>query len=611
MIQAADLQAPNVNHLWGALLIEELVRNGIDTFCIAPGSRGTPLVVAVARNVRARSIVHYDERGAAFHALGYGRATGAPAAVITTSGSALANVWPAVVEASLERVPLLVLSGDRPPELQDAGANQTMDQVKFFGGYAQWSANLPCPSADVDPAVVLTTADQAASRCGGASGGAVHINCMFREPLAPTGQGEDFEAYLEPVRGWWNGDQPYTRYQRAPSRPEPELVAEVAALVERRPRGLLVAGRLADAAEREAVADLAGALGWPLLADVTSGLRLDSRPGPAVPYQDVLLGSGEFMQRHPIEAVIHVGGRFTSRRLPDHLEAVGPKDYVVVDEHPDRHDPVHRASRRFQLPVTEFCGVLRAAVGNGGGAGNPGEPDAAGEAGGATDAGWLTSWRRASEHVGRRFGELFAQDQTLSEPKVAWLVSSHIDAGEGLYLASSMPVRDMDTFGRARPDPVVVAANRGASGVDGTIATATGFARGLERCVTLMIGDQAFLHDLNSLRLCRTLDSPFVIVVLNNDGGGIFSFLPVAGFPDVFERYFGVPHGMTFEHAAALFGLEYARPSAADEFVEAYGQARGRPGATVIEVQTGRQENYDLHVNLRKAALEGLDSRVT
>ncbi len=599
-------QAPNLNHLWAALLVEELVRNGVDTFCIAPGSRSTPLVVAVARNDRARAIVHYDERGTAFHALGYGRVTGTPAAVITTSGSALANVWPAVVEASLEHIPLLVLSGDRPPELHDAGANQTMDQVKFFGAYVEWSANLPCPSTDIDPAVVLTTVDQAVSRCSGLSGGAVHTNCMFREPLAPTEQGGDFEAYLEPVRSWRDGSHAYSRYDRAPSRPDPEMLAEVAELAARRPRGLLVAGRLADAEARAAVAGLADVLGWPLLPDVTSGLRLDSRPGTAVPYHDVLLGSSEFMRRHPIEAVIHLGGRWTSRRLPDHLEAAPPKDYVVVDEHPDRQDPIHRATRRFQLPVAEFCRALKAVVGSPRGAGDAVNAPVAGEAGGAPDAGWLASWQRASEHVGGRFDELFSRDRALSEPNVAWLVSRHIGAGEGLYLASSMPVRDVDTFGCAGPEPPVVAANRGASGVDGTIATATGFARGLGKCATLMIGDQAFLHDLNSLRLCRTLDTPFVIVVLNNDGGGIFSFLPVARFGDVFERYFGAPHGMTFEHAATLFGLEYAQPSSVDEFVGVYEQARHRSGATVIEVRTGRRDNYDLHLSLRKTALEGL-----
>ncbi len=598
-----DPQAPNVNHLWATLLIEELVRNGVDTFCVAPGSRSTPLVVALARNGRARDIIHYDERGTAFHALGYGRATGAPAAVITTSGSALANVWPAVVEASLERVPLLVLSGDRPPELQDARANQTMDQVKFFGGYAEWSASLPCPSTGIDPAVVLTTVDQAVSRCRGPSGGAVHINCAFREPLAPTEQGEDFDAYLEPVRAWRNAGHVYTRYESVPARPAPELLAEVAALAGRRPHGLLVAGRLAEPAARAAVAGLAAALGWPLLPDVTSGLRLDSRPRTAVPYHDVLLGSEEFMQRHPVEAVIHVGGQLTSRRLMDHLEVVRPEDYVVVDGHPDRQDPIHRATRRFRLPVAAFCEGLMEVIGDRGEAGNAVEAAATGEAG---DPDWLASWQRASEHVGRRFAASLSSDPTLSEPKVAWLVSRHIGAGEGLYLASSMPVRDMDTFGCPRPAPAVVGANRGASGIDGAIATAAGFARGLGKCVTLMAGDVAFLHDLNSLSLLQTLDTPLVIVVLNNDGGGIFSFLPIAGFPDVFERYFGAPHGMTFEHAAALFDLSYAKPRSAHEFVRVYEEARRRAGATLIEVQTGRRENHDLHVSLRSFALDGL-----
>ncbi len=626
-------QVPNVNHLWATLLIEELVRNGIDTFCVAPGSRSTPLVVALARNDRARDLIHYDERGTAFLALGYGRATGTPAAVVTTSGSALANVWPAVVEASLERVPLLVLSGDRPPELQDAGANQTMDQVKFFGEYVEWSASLPCPSTGIDPAVVLTTVDQAVSRCRGPSAGAVHLNCMFREPLAPTEpgekrrspsstsapsplapteRGEDFEVYLEPVRAWRNAGHAYTRYESAPARPAPEVLAEVAALARRRPRGVLVAGRLADSSARAAVTDLAAALGWPLLADVTSGLRLDSRPGAAAPYHDTLLGSREFMQRHPIEAVIHVGGRLTSRRLMDHLEAARPRDYVVVDDHPDRQDPIHRVTRRFRFPVAAFCEAFRELAGNAGEARNAEEAVAAGGAGGAGEvrgagnSSWLASWQRASEHVGRRFDEIFTRDQALSEPKVAWLVSRHIGAGEGLYLASSMPVRDMDTFGCPRPAPVVVGANRGASGVDGTIATATGFARGLGRRVTLMIGDVAFLHDLNSLRLLRTLDTPFVIVLLNNDGGGIFSFLPIAGFSDVFERYFGAPHGMTFEHAAALFDLSHAKPRSADEFVRVYEAARRGAGATLIEVQTGRRENYDLHLSLRSFALDGL-----
>ena len=586
--------AANLNHLWAGLLVEELVRNGIDTFCIAPGSRSAPLVVAAARHRQARGIVHYDERGAAFHALGYARATGTPAAVVTTSGSALANVWPAVVEASLERVPLLVLSGDRPPELQDAGANQTMDQVRFFRGYAEWSATLPCPSESIDPSALLTTVDQAVSRCRGPSGGVVHLNCMFREPLAPTDAGEDFGPYLAPLDAWRAGERPYTRYESAPGRAGRGTLDRLAALAARRPRGVLVAGRLADPAARRAAVDLAAALGWPLLPDVTSGLRLDGRPGNSVPYHDTLLASETFLQQRRIEAVIHLGGRLTSRRLMDHLEAVRPGDYVVVDDHPHRQDPIHRATQRLRLPVAAFCESLRERVG-----------EAVGQAAG--DANWLAGWRQASERVGRGFAECFSQDRSLNEPKAAWLVSRCMGAGEGLFLASSMPVRDMDAFGCPRPDdPVVVAANRGASGVDGAIATAAGFARGLGRPTTLLVGDVAFLHDLNSLRLARDLPAPLVVVLLNNDGGGIFSFLPIAGFPDVFERYFGAPHGMTFEHAAALFDVAYARPSSDDEFVAAYDEARRRPAATLIEVRTRREENRDLHRSLRQAALEGV-----
>ena len=583
------IRAPNLNHLWTTLLIEELVRNGVDTFCIAPGSRNAPLSVAVARHRRARCIVHHDERGAAFHALGYACGSGIPAAVVTTSGSALANVWPAVVEASLAHVPLIVLSADRPPELQDSGANQTMDQIGFFGDYVRWSANLPCPSTSVDPAVVLTTVDQAVSRCRPPAAGAVHVNCMFREPLAPTDRGECYDAYLEPVRAWSESARVYTRYEDPPVLPGHESLAEVVELVRRSPRGVLVAGRLPGAAARRAVVDLAESLRWPLLADVTSGLRLDSRPRTIVPYHDVLLSSEAFMRRRRIRTVLQLGGRLTSKRLLERLAAVRPEEYVVADDHPSRHDPVHRVTSRYRLPVSAFCETLGDLVGD------------TGDSGGSD---WAAGWREASERVERVFAARFARGADLNEPKVAWLVSRHIGAGDGLYLASSMPVRDMDIFGCPRPEPVQVGANRGASGIDGTIASATGFARGLGKPTTLVVGDVALLHDLNSLGLVRTLEAPMVIVLLNNDGGGIFSFLPIAEHPDVFERCFGTPHGMTFEPAASLFGLEYVRPASTDEFVHAYAGARRRAGTTLIEVRTRRRENVDEHTRLRNAALK-------
>ena len=583
------IRAANLNHLWAALLIEECVRNGVDTFCICPGSRSAPLTVSVARNEGACAVVHYDERGAAFYALGYARVTGIPAALITTSGSALANVWPAVVEASLERVPLLVLSADRPPELQDTGANQTMDQVKFFGAYTRWSAQLPCPSVDIDPAMVLSTVDQAVSRCLGPERGVVHINCMFREPLAPTHEGKSFDAYLEPVRAWCEVGEIYTRYD-TPSRRIPYgSVADVAAIARRSAHGLVVAGRLPDSRARRATVALSEVLGWPLLADVSSGLRLDSRPSTLVPHQDIVLSSEAFRQRHPVQCVLHVGGRLTSKRLLGFLQAVRPRHYVVVDDHPERLDPIHRVTRRLRIPVDAFCDALRDLAGS------------------VESGAWLASWREASERVERAFTAAFSTPQVLSEPLVSWLVSRHIGAGEGLFLASSMPIRDMDTYGAACTEGVEVGANRGASGVDGTIASAAGFARGLRRPVTLVAGDLALLHDLNSLRLLRGLDTPMAIVLLNNDGGGIFSFLPIAEFSDVFEPFFATPHGMTFEHAAALFGLEYVRTSSTEEFVDAYVRARRGAGATLMEVRTERRENRRVHEMLQSVGVQAVN----
>ena len=297
------------------------------------------------------------------------------------------------------------------------------------------------------------------------------------------------------------------------------------------------------------------------------------------------------MQRHPVDTVLHTGGRLTSKRLLQRLASDPPGHYVLIDDQPGRHDPAHRVTQRFQLPVTAFCEAL------------------ADRAGAADDSGWLASWQAASDRVRRRFNSHFSRRHALSEPGVAWLVSRCIGAGEGLFLASSMPVRDFATYGCARPEPVEVGTNRGASGIDGTIASAAGFARGLGKRVTLITGDLAMLHDLNSLALLRSLETPLVIVLLNNDGGGIFSFLPIAECPDVFEDYFGTPHGMTFEPAAVLFGLDYAKPSTTDEFVVAYELARQRSGATLIEVQTQRHENRELQMSLGDTASRDLSSQ--
>ncbi|MDQ3430342.1 MAG: 2-succinyl-5-enolpyruvyl-6-hydroxy-3-cyclohexene-1-carboxylic-acid synthase, partial [Actinomycetota bacterium] len=330
------METARANRLWAYLIVEELLRCGVGLFCVAPGSRSTPLIAALAANERAESLIHFDERGTAFAALGYARATGRPAAWITTSGTAVANGLPAVVEAATDGVPMILLTADRPPELRQTGANQTIDQPDIFGDFVRWRFDLPAPSLDVGPASVLTTVDQAAYRALRAPSGPVHLNLMFREPLIPD-PGEDEEPPSVPSR-WREKDAPYTRY--AATKPAVDRTEIEALWNELRPveRGLVVAGRLASREQGEAVEKLARSLGWPLLPDVGSQVRLGGDHGN-VAFYDALLADEAFTGSHGPEAVLHVGGRALSKRLEQFVIRGWPDPYVVVRENPFRLDP--------------------------------------------------------------------------------------------------------------------------------------------------------------------------------------------------------------------------------------------------------------------------------
>lgn len=572
------METARANRLWADLIVEELLRSGVGLFCIAPGSRSTPLIAALAANKKAESLVHFDERGTAFAALGYARATGLPAAWITTSGTAVANGLPAVVEAATDGVPMILLTADRPPELRQTGANQTIDQPDIFGDFVRWRFDLPAPNLDVDPASVLTTVDQATYRALRAPSGPVHLNLMFREPLIPDPR-EDEEPPSGPSR-WLEKNEPYTRYaatKPAVDRTEIEVLWDELRTVE---RGLVVAGRLATRKQGEAVERLARSLGWPLLPDVGSQVRLGGN-GEHVSFYDALLADEAFAGGHGPEAVLHVGGRALSKRLEGFVVRGRPDPYVVVRENPFRLDPGHKVTHSVESDVTDFCAALSRAADE-----NP--PTA--------DPSWLEDWRAASNRAGAAQDRLFAERSGLDEPLVARLVSREIPEGHGLVVASSMPVRDLDAFAAADGAGVPVAANRGASGIDGTVATAAGFARGSGGPVTLLIGDLALLHDLNSLAMLR--DLPVTVIVLNNNGGGIFSFLPVSRHESFFEPFFGTPQGVEFGNAAEMFGLDYRSPGAAEDFLAAYRAALSEGAPALIEVRTDREENVVAHREL-------------
>ena len=399
------METARANRLWADLIVEELLRCGVGLFCVAPGSRSTPLVAALAANHKAESIVHFDERGTAFAALGYARATRLPAAWITTSGTAVANGLPAVVEAATDGFPMILLTADRPPELRQTGANQTIDQPDIFGDFVRWRFDLPAPSLDIDPATVLTTVDQAVYRALRAPSGPVHLNLMFREPLIP-GPGEDGEAPSGPDR-WREKDGPYTRY--AATKPAVGGAGIGALWEELRPvrRGLVVAGRLASREQGEAVEKLALSLGWPLLPDVGSQVRLGGDRGN-VAFYDALLADEAFAGGHEPEAVLHVGGRSLSKRLEGFVVRGRPDPYMVVRENPFRLDPGHRVTHSVETDVVDFCAALSRAA-------REDLPSA--------DPSWLEDWRTASDGVGTALDRLFAERDGLDEPLVARSVS--------------------------------------------------------------------------------------------------------------------------------------------------------------------------------------------
>ncbi|HQL24268.1 MAG TPA: 2-succinyl-5-enolpyruvyl-6-hydroxy-3-cyclohexene-1-carboxylic-acid synthase, partial [candidate division Zixibacteria bacterium] len=418
---------PNLNSLWAEAAVEELVRCGVRLFCLCPGSRSTPLTAAAARHEAARKIVHFDERGAAFCALGYARATEKPAAVVVTSGTAAANLYPAVIEAAMDGVPLLVLTADRPPELRASGANQTIDQTKLYADYPRWFFDLPCPSRETPPEFVLTTIDQAVYRAQHGPAGPVHLNWMFREPLAPVGAEEDFGDYLRSVGCWRTGESPWTIYRSPVKVCEPARMEAATGLLNRARRGVIVVGRLRREAERVAIAKVAEALGWPVIADIGSGLRLGAA-GHVIAPAEYMLAAESFADALAPDTVLHFGPIVTSKRVAQWLKRSQPAAYIHAAAAPERHDPHHQVTHRFEADIDMFCSFLL-----------PFLREKAKETG-------LAAWRAGADKAEAAIARVLAEDATLSEPLTARLVAENISAAGALFVASSMPIRDLDAL---------------------------------------------------------------------------------------------------------------------------------------------------------------------
>lgn len=549
------------------------MRNGVDYFVISPGSRSTPLTVTVAQHPQAQKIVCLDERGAAFHALGYARATGNPAVLICTSGSAAANYFPAVIEASIDNIPLIILSADRPPELRQTGANQTIDQVNLYGSYPKWEFDLPCPTAEMSHSVVLTTIDLAVSKSRQAPGGVVQLNCMFREPFGSMDAPVKIPASLEQ---WNRGQHPYTRYADRLTIPTPNEIKLLVEIIQPTRKGVLVIGQLKSTADIEAVVELATRLNWAVFADIQSGLRLRRDFPNLIHYFDRLLLTDISRELEQIDTIVQIGTKIVSSRWLKWIAQYPPQDYIVIVNDSDRHDPSHLVSLRIESDIAYLCQQLCQQL--------PQLPPST----------WVQKIRSASDKISVTAAK-FLKTTKLTEPLIARTISELIPNQHGLWVGNSMPIRDLDMYGVGETGGVRVGANRGTSGIEGAIAAATGFAVGLQATVTAIVGDLSSLHDLNSLALLQRNTQPVIVVIINNDGGGIFSFLPIAKSTEIFDTYFGTPHGVNFSHAAAMFGIDYYHPQTSDELIRDYQQALAKNCSAIIEVTTDRSDNLQIH----------------
>jgi len=568
--------AVNVNQQWARALLEELSRGGVRHGVVCPGSRSTPLALACAERADLRIWSVIDERSAAFFALGIAKETGQPVVLVATSGTAGANFFPAVIEASMSHVPLIVLTADRPLELQGWGAPQTMPQQHLYGSFSRWFADLGLPEASPSPLLHLrATAARAVATATRAPRGPVQLNVPFREPLAPVPDGAPLEA-LPPLAAQGRGELPFTRIvppEREPDRPTLRALRQRLAASE---KGVIVCGpRDAQDGLAEAVVRLGQAYGYPIFAEATSQVRYGQ--AGVLSLYDGLLRNAAFARAHCPAIVLRLGGGLTPKGPQAWLDASGAYTVQFSDEG-SLVDPQHSASLVIEGDPVRACDFLYVDV-------TP-----------RTSA-WSQDFAQAEAQACAALESAFAQDPSLDEPRIAHEVVAALPAGTRLFVSSSMPIRAVDAFA-PRGAAVRVLANRGVNGIDGIVSSALGVAAGAQAPTVLLTGDLAFLHDLGGLLTAHREKLSLTVVVIQNDGGGIFSFLPIAQHTPHFEALFGTPHGLaSLEPAAALFQAHYAAPRTVSELKHALGQGL-RGGLHLLEVRVDRQSNPEHHRTL-------------
>jgi len=572
--------APNGNLAFAAALFEEFERAGVCHVCVCPGSRSAPLAVAVARSAGLRAWTHIDERAAAFFALGVAKATRAPVALVCTSGTAAANFLPAVVEAYYARVPLLILTADRPPELRDCGAPQTIDQVRIYGSHVRWFVETALPeSGEASLRYARSLASRAVAEATGATPGPVHLNLPFREPLDPRVAPRDVAAPDATLALRGRAPQGYTRSRFEVAAPSPDAVADLVGIARQCARGVIACGPLdLDDGAVDAVARLGAATGWPILAEPTAQLRSGAHVGIArlIARSDLLLRDTAFAAANAPDVVLRLGPMPTAKAFRNWVERVPPAHFIVVDSGAGWEDPSHLASWIVRADPAALAERVTLRLGA--------------SLASRSDGSWLAGWTAAECAAQRALDRELASATRMGVPALVDTLAGALPDDALLYVASSMAVRDVDLFWPLSSRRLRVLCNRGANGIDGLLSSALGAAAVHPgRCV-LLTGDLAFLHDAGGLLAAHRHRLDLTIVVVNDDGGGIFSLLPIAEFGEAagFETFFRMPHGLDLAGIARAFGARTARVESVAALRAALAHTDATPQLRVIEVPLDR-----------------------
>jgi len=571
----------NLNRLWSALIIDEFIKNSITHFYLSPGMRNAPLIAALTHFQQfypeIKIFVCMDERAAAYRALGFSKASGKPAVILCTSGSALANYFPAIVEAKKSNLPLIVLSADRPSELTFCDDNQTIDQVKFFGGYVQGEMGLGTPSEDISPLALTSSLSNLIHKSLFPQKGPVHFNCAFREPLEDTISAIDSE-YVKLARIQISRHGASTRYLSLETAPSKDSLQAVAEILKQSKNGLLVIGSLnpyESTAEVEAFVRL---LKWPVYFDVSSSLKytfnLNDGSIPTFDHPELQAA----LIKNPPDTVFHIGGRLTSKHYYSFLKSVPEINLVTLNLNKEKEDPSHHTKLRINAHINSTLKQLHSLL---------------------KDIPLVSSALALDLESFTRDKIKLIDQSPLSYPALSKYIIDHIKNESILYIGNSTVVRSFDAyFSYDVRKKLTIATNRGASGIEGFIASAAGFVDGAQKEVYLIVGDVAFIHDMNSLLFLKTLNLPLKIILINNDGGGIFTLMPIQNEKAVLDLITS-PHGQKFNKIAEAFNLDYIAVNDRSELDQKFKELENKRHHCLMEVFIDHDINKGVYDQLK------------